>query len=92
MTLPVTPILGTNFSTPETVQRHDLGTTVTGADGFVYVYVQAGGAIAASQTDISVTDAFQATDGSGTFVGPAVAVANDEFLWVHAAQELKNIT
>lgn len=56
---------------------------VLGADGFLYRYVQAGGAIAASQTDISV-DAFgQATDGGGTYVGTA-AFADNEYGFVRA--------
>ena len=61
-----------------------LMTTVVGANGYGYVYVQANGAIAASQTDIAVTTAGQASDGAGAYVGTTAFVDN-EYGWVHGA-------
>ena len=66
-------------------QEFDLGTTLTGADGFPYVYVQAGGAIAASQTDISVDAAYAATDGLGAFINGVNAWLINQFGWVKDA-------
>lgn len=58
-----------------------LGTTLIGNDGFAYVYVQANGAIAADQIDVSVNSAFQASDGLGTYQNSA-AFADNEFGFV----------
>lgn len=69
----------TNTNTP---QRFALGTSVLGTDGGTYQYVQAGGAIAASQSDISVSGSFIATDGAGTATGPATAATTGDQLWV----------
>lgn len=54
-----------------------------GDDGLTYFYVQANGAIAASQTDVSLTSAGQASDGSGTYVN-TTAFADNEYGWVSA--------
>ena len=62
-------------------QEFGLGTCVIGSDNVIYTYVTAGGAIAASQTDITVSTAFSATDGSGTNTGPNVAVASGQYFW-----------
>lgn len=59
-----------------------LGTTVIGEDGNPYVYVQANGAIAASQTDIAVDANFQASDGLGAYVNGTVAWVDNEYGWV----------
>lgn len=48
-------------------------------------YVQANGAIAASQSDITVSVAGQASDGSGTWSNSAVAFADNEYGWVWLA-------
>lgn len=77
--------IGVNLEGVDATQQFDLGTTQLANDGHIYTYVQANGAIAASQTDIAVTSAFQASDGAGTNVGPAVAVADNEYFWVHNA-------
>ena len=45
-------------------------------------YVQANGAIAASQSDITVSVAGQASDGAGTWSNSAVAFADNEYGWV----------
>lgn len=59
-----------------------LMTTVMGSDGYGYVYVQADGAIAASQSDVTVTVATgQASDGLGTYVN-TTAFADNEYGWV----------
>lgn len=63
-------------------QRFELGTTVNGTDGGRYQYVVAGGAIAASQSDISVSGTFTATDGAGSATGPSKAVATGQYFWV----------
>lgn len=69
-------------------QEFDLGTTLIGADGFPYVYVQAGGGIAASQSDIAVSAAFAATDGLGAYINGTVAWLINEFGWVKDATRL----
>ena len=64
-----------------------VNTTVIGSDGFTYRYVQAGGAIAASQTDIAVSAAGQATDGLGTYIG-TTAFADNEWGWVKSVTQV----
>ena len=61
-----------------------LNTQVKGVDGFMYRYVQANGAIPASQTDISVDAAGQASDGGGTYVN-TLAFADNEYGFVRNA-------
>jgi hypothetical protein len=60
-----------------------LNTQQIGVDGFMYRYVQASGAIAASQTDIAVDAAGQASDGAGVYVG-TLAFADNEYGWVRS--------
>lgn len=67
----------------------NVNTTVIGTDGFTYRYVEAGGVIAASQTDISVSAAGQATDGSGTYIG-TTAFADNEWGWVKSVTQVAN--
>ncbi len=62
----------------------ELNTQQKGDDGFMYRYVQANGAIAASQTDIAVDAAGQASDGLGTYVN-TLAFADNEYGWVRNA-------
>lgn len=59
-------------------------TTAIGNNGMVWVYVKANGTIAASQTDVAVTTAGLATDGSGAYVN-TTAFALNEYGWVRAA-------
>jgi len=61
-----------------------LNTQQKGSDGFMYRYVQASGAIAASQIDIAVDAAGQASDGGGAYVG-TLAFADNEYGWVRNA-------
>ena len=61
-----------------------LNTQVKGVDGFMYRYVQANGAIAASQTDVAVDAAGQASDGLGAYVNTA-AFLDNEYGWVRNA-------
>lgn len=61
-----------------------LNTQQKGSDGFMYRFVQASGAIAASQTDIGVDAAGQATDGTGAYVG-TLAFLDNEYGWVRNA-------
>jgi hypothetical protein len=81
------PIGAVNVDARDTDAKFDVNTRVIGIDGFVYRYVQASGAIAASQTDISVDSAGQATDGAGAFVG-TTAFADNEYGWVRTATAL----
>lgn len=62
----------------------ELNTQQIGVDGFTYRYVQANGAIAASQTDVAVDAAGQASDGLGAYVN-TLAFADDEYGWVRNA-------
>jgi len=59
----------------------EFNTQQKGSDGFMYRYVQASGAIAASQTDIAVDAAGQATDGGGAYVN-TLAFVDNAFGWV----------
>lgn len=59
----------------------ELNTQVKGVDGFMYRFVQANGAIPASQTDITVDAAGQASDGGGAYVN-TLAFADNEYGWV----------
>jgi len=61
-----------------------LNTQVKGVDGFMYRFVQANGAIAASQTDVAVDAAGQASDGLGAYVN-TLAFADNEYGWVRNA-------
>jgi hypothetical protein len=66
---------------------HKIGQQVFGDDGRLHVFVKVGsGGIAASQTDISVNaTTFVATDGSGSYVGQAVATVENDYCWVSKA-------
>ena len=68
-----------------------LNTQQIGVDGFVYRYVQANGVIAASQTDVAVSAAGQASDGAGTYVN-TLAFADNEYGWVRNVVILANAT
>ena len=81
----VTQTLGVDVTAVEDTATRAVNETVIASDGKTYRYVQAGGAIAASQTDISVTSAGVATDGSGAYVGPSTAVSNGQYFWVSGA-------
>lgn len=74
--------VGADFAERTTDARFTLMTSVIGSDGYRYYYVQANGAIAASQTDVSVTTAGQASDGSGSFAN-TTAFADNEYGWVY---------
>ncbi len=79
--------LGINFDRVTADAEYSVNMTVIGSDGYAYRYVQANGAIAASQTDVTVSSAGQASDGSGAFVN-TTAFADDEYGWVHPAAKL----
>jgi hypothetical protein len=61
-----------------------LNTQAKGVDGFMYRFVQANGAIPASQSDSSVDAAGQLTAGGGTYVN-TTAFADNEYGWVRNA-------
>lgn len=60
-----------------------LNTQQIGVDGFMYRFVQANGAIAASQVDVAVDAAGQASDGAGVYVN-TIAFADNEYGWVRS--------
>ncbi|MEE8289793.1 MAG: hypothetical protein V3R25_10315 [Nitrosomonadaceae bacterium] len=63
-----------------------VNTTTVDEAGFVWTFVQANGAIAASQTDIAITTAGQASDGAGTHVN-TTAFLDNEYGWVRSAAQ-----
>ena len=79
---------GIDFTRVTADEEFALGTTAVGSDHYAYVYVQANGAIAASQTDVTVnTSTFQASDGAGTYVN-TTAFADNEHGWVRSPSVL----
>jgi len=83
-----TPTAGVDFDLRTTAQGFDLMTTVNGSDGYAYHYVQANGAIAASQTDVALVLATgQASDGAGTYVS-TTAFADNEYGWIRSPNAL----
>jgi len=75
-------LIGANFDRRTTAQEFDLMTKVNGNDGYTYYYCQANGAIAASQTDVTLSTAGQASDGAGSFAC-TTAFADNEYGWVY---------
>lgn len=75
-------VLGVDVDKRDTTPEFQIGTTCWGANGDQYMYVQANGAIAASQTDITVSAAGQASDGLGSWENSATAFADNEYGWV----------
>lgn len=67
-----------------TVQEFELGTTIIGTDGYAWLYVQANGGIAASQSDVAVDGSFQASDGLGAYLN-TTAFLDNEYGWVREA-------
>ena len=78
----VTPILGVDFDARDTTPVFPVGTLIHTNTLDEACYVQANGAIAASQTDITVSAAGQASDGLGSWENSAVAFADNEYGWV----------
>ena len=76
----VTPTLGVDFDARPTTPEFAIGSMVW-INGGKAVYVQANGAIAATQSDILVSTAHQASDGTGTWSN-TVAFADNEYGWV----------
>ena len=74
-------ILGVDVDARSSTIEFALGTTAWGTNGDQFCYVQANGAIVASQTDVSVTNAGQASDGLGTWEN-TTAFADNEYGWV----------
>ena len=76
--------LGVDFDARDTVPVHPVSTMTflaSSAGPEKAAYVQANGAIAASQSDITVSTAGQASDGLGTWSN-TVAFADNEYGWV----------
>ena len=74
-------VLGAKEDRRTTDAEFALGTTAWGTNGDQFCYVQANGAIAASQTDVAVTAAGQASDGLGDWECTTAFVDN-EYGWV----------
>lgn len=74
-------MLGVDFTSRPTDPEFEVGTTVFCSAGDLAQYVQASGAIAASQTDIAVDAAGQASDGLGTWEC-STAFVDNEYGWV----------
>lgn len=92
----VTPTLGIDLSAIYTdvdieagnvMVPHEIGQQCWGDDGRLYVFVITGsGGIAANQTDVTVNaTTFAATDGSGSYKGPASAVLEGDYFWASKA-------
>lgn len=90
MATPTGGMMGFDADARPTTEDFELGTTFIGDDGFVWVFVQANGAIAASQVDITVSAAFQASDGAGALANTAVAFVDNEYGWVRTNIPLVN--
>lgn len=78
------PFCGFDLGKRSTTAEFPAGTKVfLAGDGMsVGIYVQANGTIAASQTDVAVTQAGQASDGTGAFIC-TTAFADNEWGWVY---------
>ena len=64
-----------------TIGSPQLGTKEFGSDGREYIWVQAGGAIAAT-TQIALSAAFEATTGGTTgYFTQGTAIADGDFFW-----------
>lgn len=84
--------IGGDFLTTATSPLFELGTTMKGASGSEWVYVQANGAITGAGYVVTIDEAFQATmitttNGLfGDIVGvPGVAFADNAYGWVQRA-------
>lgn len=75
------PLLGVDFDRRTTDAEFAIGSMVGCNLADMAIYVQAGGVIAASQTDVAVAATGQATDGSGTWEC-STAFADNEYGWV----------
>lgn len=92
-----TPVIGANLdasgienvvtTTPPSAQpRFKLGTQVLGADGKLYVYAKAGGAIAANTAVCTVNPTtFVITASGGTYLSPTVALVANDCCWMAKA-------
>ena len=92
MAFTITPLSGIDLNDTQTVAEQTanaglvtfgpLGAEVFASDGLRYVWAKAGGTIAASTTTCSInTTTFVATSGSGTYIGPTVAMASGDYGW-----------
>ena len=65
---------------------HRIGDVAEGSDGRLYVFAQAGGAIAASVAVCTVNPAtFQATNTGGAYTSPATAMVTGDYGWFNKA-------
>lgn len=92
----ITPVLGPDLNqagqqnyfdmiSSPTKPSYALGTKVTGSDGHTYVYVKAAADIAASGTDVIVTEGtWIATAGAGAHETPIANIKSGDFF--HARQ------
>jgi hypothetical protein len=84
----ISPLAGARLNTPESGQRHTLGTQASSQDGTVFQYVQANGAISASDV-VTISQAGQCERATiaNAMAGQQLAVAqaafaDDDFGWV----------
>ena len=78
----------TLYGTSSLLQRppHALGGVAEGSDGKLYVFAQAGGAIAAGIAVCTVNPAtFQATNTGGAYTSPATAMVVGDYGWFNKA-------
>lgn len=75
-------LLGVNYEERTTTAEFALGTTSRGTNNRDYLYVVAGGVIAASQSDVAIDANFSATDGAGAY-NNVTAFASGEYGWIY---------
>ena len=89
MATPTSGMMGFDADARPTTEDFELGTTFVGDDAHVWTFVQANGAIAATQTDIAMTIAFQASDGAGLLAN-TIAFVDNEYGWIRTNIPLAN--
>lgn len=72
-------VLGVNLNQATPNALHDIGTSVTGTDNTVWLYVQASGDVPIGACDVD--DNFQCTTGTGSYTADT-AIPDESFGWV----------
>lgn len=88
MTTYVSPVIGARLNATEAEASHKLGTQATAQDGTIFQYVQADGAVSASDL-VTITQSGQCSRATianamlGQQLGVAqIAAADNEYFWV----------
>lgn len=94
MAYAITPSLGVNLEVTGPKSYYDdnsstptpaLGSKVVGSDGHTYVFVQAGAAIPAAATAVTINETtWVATAGAGAYATPVANVADDDYFWARS--------